>query len=178
VGKLAVPYPVAFVMHWVDVIYFERLRRELAELDRNLDVLGDECAESEDPDGLGLLDEIESVIADGFLRCQLYMVERRGSARSRAYRCGPRHRSRYIVEIINAAANYRKHRAEWPDDVREAGWQQRDTQGVLRDAGVGETDYVLSALLHELVPGQSLVALLPLLVEWRNDFDRAVEQRV
>jgi hypothetical protein len=161
-------------MHWVDIIYFERLTRELSELERKLDTLYDECENSDDPDGVGFLDEIESVIGDGFLRCQLYLVERRGEGHGGAYACGPRHRSNSAIEVINAGANYRKHRAEWARDPADARGPQRQTEAILRDAGTLTSDYVLMDLLQVLIPGESLSALLPLLVAWREDFDRAV----
>lgn len=45
-----------------------------------------------DPDGLGILDDVENVIGEGFFHCQHYMIHRKGTVQN-AYSCGTRFRS-------------------------------------------------------------------------------------
>jgi hypothetical protein len=79
-------------MHWVDTIYFPELVNRLSDLDWRLRALGEECGRSPDPDALGILDDVESLIGEGFFYCQHYMIHRKGTARN-AYSCGTRFRS-------------------------------------------------------------------------------------
>jgi hypothetical protein len=161
-------------MHWIDFDAFDRLTEELLEIDGKIIALRAACAADPDPDGSGLLDDFERLVGDGFLRCQLYLVERRGPLHGAdAYRCGPMHRTRYVAEIINAAANYRKHRAEWPHDPADAQRPQLRTEAVLRDAGVLTREYVVTRVLHEIRPDGAFAGLLPLIVEWRDALDAA-----
>src|SRR5688572_13380962 len=100
-------------MHWMDMLKFEPLVERLEGLDREIAALRDGFASSVDP--LGVLEDLDALIGEGFLFCQLYMAERKGELEpSVAYTCGPRHRARYTAQVINAAANYHKHRGEWP----------------------------------------------------------------
>lgn len=110
-------------MHWMDMtMKFEALLQCLEAIDRELLELR-EVSEGVDADALGLFDDMEELIGEGFLRCQLYMIERKGEHRSQnPFMCGPRHN--FVAQIINTAGNYRKHRAEWPFDRARWGPQQ------------------------------------------------------
>lgn len=57
-------------MHWVDTIYFPELANRLADLDRRLQALGEECDRSPDSDTPGILDDVENVIGEEFSCCQ------------------------------------------------------------------------------------------------------------
>jgi hypothetical protein len=77
----------------MDLVKFEPLIERLAEIDRELDELT-EAGKTVDMDAFGLLDDMEELIGDGFLRCQLYMIERKGERRPwNPFACGPRHNS-------------------------------------------------------------------------------------
>jgi hypothetical protein len=157
----------------MDMLKFEPLVERLEELDRQIDALRDGFASSVDP--LGVRDDLEDVVGEGFFLCQLYMVERKGELEpSFAYACGPRHRSRYTAQVINAAANFHKHRGEWSSD--ESRWkpQQQATAAVIRDAGVSEPEFWLFHVLEHLTGQQSvrLMELVPMLIAWREVLDR------
>lgn len=150
------------------------LRRIVASLDALLHELSLAATASDDPDGMGLLDQIESVVGLGFVACQNYMttrVERRPKAA--ALGCGPMHGPLHLATIVNAGANYWKHHPEWPYDENELTGQPKATADTLRAAGVWQHDYKLTCLLHELVAPAplSFEALLPHLRAWRDALD-------
>ncbi|HLL22466.1 MAG TPA: hypothetical protein VK427_10060, partial [Kofleriaceae bacterium] len=131
-------------MHWKDLSFFEPLVDRLAQLDLQLDRLDEAVTSSADPDAFGLLDALEALVCEGFLLCQLYMIERKGKPRAEnPYTCGPRHNGQYVAQLINAAGNYHKHRGEWPEEA-QWGPQQHNTVALLRGAGVEGSDYRLS----------------------------------
>jgi hypothetical protein len=156
--------------HWKDLIYFPRLVNRLVALDESLSALYEQCSASSDPDGQGLLDEIEALIGEGFLHCQIYLTHRKGGARA-PYACGPRHRSEYFAAVINAAANYCKHEGEWPNESALGSHQAR-TLRVIRVASVTNSDYPLSTLLYALAPNARLSELIARIVEWREALDK------
>ncbi len=77
--------------------------------------------ESIDPDALGLCDQGEYYIGLGFTVCQKYISSSCGVLKikkGKALQIGPFHESGVpIVKIINAVANYWKHKDEWEDIV-------------------------------------------------------------
>jgi hypothetical protein len=84
-------------------------------LDTRLDVLDEEIEEHPDPDGWGLLDRFEYMVGLGFLTCQIYLTEVIGDRRDadQCRKLGPRHHGgRAYAEIVHAAGNYVKHKAE------------------------------------------------------------------
>ena len=127
---------------------------------------------------LGLLEDAETLVEDGFLQCQLYMIERKGERKaSSAYACGPRHGLRYFAQVVNTAGNYRKHRAEWSLDETKLDEHAQRILGILRDAGVVEDEFRLTSLLHHLTaPGAArFTTIVPRLIEWRDAFDRLAQ---
>ncbi len=161
-------------MHWMDIVRFEPLTERLAEIDCELDQLA-ETAKTVDPDAHGLLDDMEDLVGDGFLRCQLYMIERKGERRgSSAFACGPRHNSHFVAQIVHSAGNYRKHHGEWPDDPTRWGHHELGTVAVFRDAGLVEPEYWLSNLLYHVTKPSPprFSSLMPHLIEWREALDR------
>ena len=164
-----------FLMHWVDVIYYPTLVDRLAGLDADLRALDVAIQVSPDPDGLGLLDEVEDIVGRGFFECQHYMIHRKGTRRN-AYRVGPRHHGRFVAELLNAGANHWKHQGEWP---HESALQpnQRKTLDTILDGGVTERSYPLSDLLLQLSLASRLTTLLPHVIGWRDALDRAASTR-
>jgi hypothetical protein len=159
-------------MPHIDVDY-PRLVRRCGALDELLDEIHASCRRSRDPDQVGLFDEVEATAGEGFGLCQQYMAQRRGTRPSAvAYGCGPLHAGLHTARIINAAANYWKHRGEWnycPDAWTQ---QQRATADVVMTAG-GCGGYPLSCLLASLTyqaPAR-FAEILPLVDEWRRALD-------
>jgi hypothetical protein len=160
-------------MHWMDIVVFGPLVERLEEIDRQLDALH-EALVSNDGDPLSVLDDMEELVGEGFLRCQLYMIERKGERPPRsAYECGPRHKSNYFADVINTAGNYRKHRGEWPADRSKSQRGQHRTASIFRDAGVIEDEFwLLNLLFHLTSPGlPRFASLIRTLIEWREALD-------
>ena len=123
--------------NWIDLLRFEPLLDRLREIDTKLDALNFKISASSNPDGEGLLDVAEDLAGDGFIACQLYLIERMGEKvpnRPSALQCGPRLNKRFIAEIIQVAGNYRKHVGEWPSDPAKYKDQQNYVIAVFNDA--------------------------------------------
>lgn len=145
--------------------------RILVSLDVVLRDLHAQAEQSRDPDGIGLLDQIESVVGLGFVASQTYITSRLfGRSKGAALACGPLLGGLHIAVVINAAANYWKHHSEWPSDENHLVGQPKATADLLRDAGVWQQDYKLTNLLHALIEPSPLrlEALLPCLRAWRD----------
>lgn len=162
-------------MHWMDPLKFEPLIARLAEIDRKLDHIAS-MSESVtvDPDALGLFDDAEGLIGEGFLLCQVYMIERKGERKDDdAYACGPRHNgSRYFAQALIAAGNYRKHRGEWASD--QSKWKREHrTLAVFKDIGVDEGECLLSNVLVSLTKPAPprFASLVSRLTEWNAAVD-------
>jgi hypothetical protein len=156
----------------MDIVIFEPLVKRLQGLDEALEHI-EEAFPCADP--LGLLDDAETIAGEGFLACQLYMIERKGEwPGANAYACGPRHNAQYLAQIINTAGNYRKHRGEWPMDPARWGADQHRAVAVFQGAGVVEPEFWLWNLLIQLTkPGRPRFgALVPRLIAWRDAFDQ------
>ncbi len=167
-------------MHWMDIVNFDPLVARLQELDLQLEEL-ERVSSSGDCDVLGLLDAAESLAGEGFLQCQLYMIERKGDCpASSAYACGPTHNSQHFAQVINTAGNYRKHRGEWPRHQSQWGYHQQNAITVFEDAGVHEDEFRLVRLLEQLsAPGAPRFrALVPKLIAWREAFDQLTQPTV
>jgi hypothetical protein len=118
------------------------LDEALATLDSLLSEIegADAC---EDPDQFGYFDRLEWVAGLGFTACQTYITETRswfGTERA-SLSWGPRYGrgDHTIAQVVNAAANYWKHQAEWD-------WSTEDTRRQ-------RTVDVLSAVLGEEITG-------------------------
>ena len=160
--------------HWMDILRFEPLVERLTRIDAELDRI-EHAGESIDLDAHGLLDDMEDLIGEGFLLCQLYMIERKGEQRpTNPYACGPRHSGHYLAQVIYTAGNYRKHRGEWPRDESRWGPQQNNTVAMFRDAGVVESEFWLSNLLFHITTPSAprFGTIVPRLIEWREALDR------
>ena len=143
-----------------------------ALLDAQLDRLNVEAKVSDDPDAYGVLDRAEYVVGLGFAVCQQYLTATCSSAhvkKTLAFDRGPIHRTgQPIAAIVNAAANYWKHSAEWSEPLSALA---KRTTDLLRDVGgAAPGEYVTSNVLHELLAPlpERFRRLVPFLVQWRD----------
>lgn len=153
--------------------HFHYLEKILANFDGMLGELLVEARESDDPDGMGILDAIESITGLGFVACQNYLIARRQERRGKAwYELGPQHESGlHIATIVNAGANYWKHHPEWPNDESALGPLPLASVSVLRQLDVWRHDYKTMHLLEELVGELRFAKLLSQLDAWRYALD-------
>lgn len=152
----------------------------LATIDSKLAEVLRLIAVSADPESDGLTDRGEYFIGVGFSVIQQYLTDTltlTGVSKKRALDIGPRYSEKFtVVAVVNAAANWWKHSAEW------VGKSVKDkvalnTQEIVSEVANAE-DYPLSIVLSELQDKDqiSLGALLPNLVLWRSAVDRERQQ--
>jgi hypothetical protein len=148
---------------------------------------------SVDPEGLGLFDKAEYIIGMGFAACQRYMTSTFGPIifeKEIALKIGPNHvNGKSIATIINAAANYWKHRDEWREisfiiepesdmEMRDfnllTGHQKKTIKQI--ETVTPCADYTCSNLLASLIKISELrlSLLVPFLEEWRNQLDKLI----
>ncbi|MBI3200096.1 MAG: hypothetical protein HYZ29_01055 [Myxococcales bacterium] len=114
-------------------------------------------------------DHLEFLVGLGFVACQWYLTERRSWAhveQGSALKAGPQHRHGVgIASVVNAAANFWKHAAEWRDDGLAD--RQANTLKPLLDLGLQEP-IDLWSVLDELVRPHPprFRSLLPFLEQW------------
>lgn len=166
--------------HWRHLADFdlEFLTEILQLLDAKLSVLSEDADQVEDPDMFGHLDRIEYVTGLGFAACQQYITAvMRAGKKKFGLSLGPIHRTGDpVVTIVNAAANFWKHSAEWASLADPKVEQRREeTRKPLRELGVDlQGSYPLSCVLAELVTPLpfGFEVLLPMLVAWRDEWLR------
>ncbi|NRQ43969.1 hypothetical protein HRH59_15600 [Rheinheimera sp. YQF-2] len=164
--------------------YADRELQFLAELLNNLDEKVVEVSnlifKSVDPESDGLTDRGEYFIGVGFSVIQQYLTDTltlTGVSKSRALDIGPRYSEEFtFISVVNAAANWWKHSAEW------VGQETRSRLALQTQKIVVETaeslDYPLSNVLAKLLGTSeiTLSALLPNLVLWRSALDTVVRE--
>lgn len=160
--------------------------RELHLLSELLNILDGKIVEvsrliskSLDPESDGLADRGEYFIGVGFSVIQQYLTDTLTLTRVRkqsAFDVGPRYSEEFtFISVVNAAANWWKHSAEW------VGQETTNKLALQTQRIVVETadslDYPLSNVLAKLLSTSdvSLSALLQNLVLWRSavDIERA-----
>ena len=150
----------------------DRLCELLDLLDQKISQLNSLIRESIDPDSEGLLDRSEYFIGVGFVAIQQYLLDTlmfTGIKKGEAFQLGSLHLLGITyVALINSAANWWKHEAEW------AGKNEIPKNGertFMNIRGVAETiGYELSNVLASICGSEclSLKGVVPWLVEWRN----------
>lgn len=135
---------------------------------------------SVDPESDGLTDRGEYFIGVGFSVIQQYLTDTltlTGVSKRKAFDIGPRYSEEFtFISVVNAAANWWKHSAEW------VGQETTITQALQTQRIVVETaeslDYPLSNVLAKLLGASeiTLCALLPNLVLWRSAVDTVVRE--
>ena len=158
------------------------LKSAAALVDVNLELLDRESGTSPDSDAFGIYDEAEYLIGFGFVACQTYLTAMTSQStlkgkKHEAMALGPKHRTGLpMVRLVNAAANYWKHSAEWSLDIPTSQTRQtKQTLEVISSLGVDTSgSYPLANILHEiLAPHPARIAsLLQFITQWRNTLPR------
>jgi hypothetical protein len=126
---------------------------------------------SSDPDSDGLCDRGEYFIGIGFVAIQQHLVETllfTGINKNEAYKLGAIHSTGVTyISLINSAANWWKHEAEWVNkgEIPKNGNNTFDHVY----AAAKTTDYALSNVLASICSSESisLSAVVPYLREWQ-----------
>lgn len=153
----------------------------LATLDNKLVEITGLIMDSVCPESDGLTDSGEYFIGVGFSAIQQYLTDTlilTGISKSRAFDIGPRHSdSLTFVAVVNAAANWWKHSAEWVGQPTQNSLALRTQETVTKVSGA--EDYPLSNVLASLQGSSevTLSALLPNLVLWRSAVDDERQQK-
>jgi hypothetical protein len=153
------------------------LEKTLAHLDGTLAMVYSQIEKSPDPDGYGLLDDAEFLTGLGFVLCQRYITSTYGFSldKSTALAMPPTHPGgKTIAQIVNAVANTWKHSDEWPPD--EPTPRARPTIDVIETV-TPFNEYAACSLLHCLTGSTSLMGLLPMLEEWRDNLAASAVRR-
>ncbi len=147
----------------------------LSTLDEKLREIHELMANSTDSESDGLCDRGEYLIGVGFSVIQQYITDTltlTGIRKDRALDIGLRYSNNHsFVSIVNAAANWWKHSAEWMGKPVQSH-QAKKTQEIVND--VIDTDgYPLSNVLAKLQGTSTIMlsALLPNLILWRSAVD-------
>lgn len=159
-----------------------RLLSELLnDLDKKVFEINRIIASSVDPVSDGLTDRGEYFVGVGFSAMQQYLTDTltlTDIKKYRAFEIGPRHSGKLtFVAVVNAAANWWKHSAEWVGQPIQNGLAEKTQEIVLEVAGT--EDYPLSTVLAKLqnTSEMTLSALLPSLVLWRSAVDVEKEKQ-
>jgi hypothetical protein len=167
-------------MHQRRVVDFDLdlLVEIVGTVDRLIGVVEAEISRSADPDGLGLFNRLEGVVGLGFVACQQYLnatyPQLAAETKRAAFLAGPKHPSgRSVAELVNAAANYWKHREEW-GDANSQGHETR-TREVIDSVTPSRGECVVGNVLAALVGGQAerFSSLVGQVVQWRDQQIRA-----
>lgn len=143
-------------------------------LDKKLGELCDKSVLSDDADQFGYYDQIEYLLGFGLIGLQTYITETAswaGLKKHETFLFGPMTSSGVSkIQILNAVANFWKHREEW---VFEGGQKRKDAVDMLfEDVGYStDVDYPISGVLTELLTPFEVrfSSLIKPLVEWRNE---------
>jgi hypothetical protein len=154
----------------------------LSTLDQELIEVNRLIFSTADPESYDLTERGEYLIGVGFSAMQQYITETltfTGVNKTRALDIGPRHTKEItFVSVVNAAANWWKHSAEWVAQPEKSKLAERTQEIVMKVTNT--RDYQLSNVLAELLGTSeiTLSALLPNLILWRSDVDAAREKKV
>lgn len=122
---------------------------------------------------------IEHIVGLGFVVLQQYMTFVYGNLKKKkkdVLSKGPKHKDgKTFSEIVNASANYWKHRSEWPLDknCRDKDNRIKDTEAILRsfsDNGGYPLVNILSELSH--TENRRFNAVFKKILEWRNELNQ------
>lgn len=148
-------------------------------LDAHLDRLNQEAAADPETADALVFDRMEHAVGLGFVACQNYIWEWVRILRldpGAAFEKGPRHRcGEPIAALVNAAANYWKHRPEFEGEPRR---EERWTVELLTALGVSTDDYRAALALREILRPLPIRfgTLMPFLVAWRDELAAAARR--
>lgn len=142
-------------------------------LDEKVEAVISQASDFGQLDSLGFLDELEHLMGFGIVGVQTYITDIAsfaGFPKHETFRFGPTTESGTSkIQIINAVANYWKHRSEW--ELNGGGKRQEAIEELFDEVGYStDTDYPVSGVLTELLtPLETrLFNLLSILVDWRK----------
>ena len=143
-------------------------------LDQKLSDLCDRSVECRDPDSAGYFDQMEYLSGFGVVALQTYLTETAawaGRRKHETFHLGPKTTSGVSkIAILNAVANFWKHREEW---VLEGGEKRRAAVDALfEEVGYScDVDYPISGVLTELLTPAEVrfSSLLAPVRGWRDD---------
>jgi hypothetical protein len=142
-------------------------------LDEKAELVYSQASDFNQHDNLGVLDELEHLMGFGIVGVQTYITDIASFAdfpKHETFRFGPTTASGTSkVQIINAVANYWKHRSEW--ELNGGGKRQEAIEKLFDEVGYStETDYPVSGILTEILTplDTRLSNLSHILIEWRN----------
>lgn len=164
--------------------YADRELQLLSELLNDLDgkvvEVSNLISKSDDPESDGLTDRGEYFIGVGFSVIQQYLTDTltlTGVSKRRALDIGPRYSEEFtFISVVNAAANWWKHSAEWVGQEITNGLALQTQRVVVEVAE--SLDYPLSNVLSKLLGTSeiTLSALVPNLVLWRSAVDTVMSE--
>lgn len=143
-------------------------------LDQKLSDLCDRSTECTDPDASGYFDQMEYLTGFGLVALQTYLTETAawaGLRKHQTFHLGPKTSSGVSkIAVLNAAANFWKHREEW---VLEGGEKRRAAVDALfEEVGYScDVDYPISGVLTEVLSPLEVrfSALLVPVRAWRDE---------
>jgi hypothetical protein len=130
-------------------------------------------------DQMGLFDRAEHACGLGFVACQAYLASTYSDVavtKVQALSLGPDHSfGGKAVAIINAAANFWKHQAEWQLQPNHPGRRRTERTFDEVDFPVN-SEYPLVGVLTELTTPREarLLSLVPILESWRGALSASV----
>lgn len=142
-------------------------------LDEKLDAIISQAIDFEQMDSLGHFDEVEHLLGFGVVGVQTYMTDIAsfaGFQKHETFHYGPTTETGTSkIKIINAVANYWKHRSEWA--LNGGGKRQEAIEDLFDEVGYSTgTEYPVSGVLTELLTPHDtrLFNLAEMLIDWRN----------
>ncbi|MFP4312882.1 MAG: hypothetical protein ACLFR0_01030 [Alphaproteobacteria bacterium] len=178
---------------------FNHLQVFLRILDSELSEIDLRIKKSKDPDSEGLCDLGEYLIGYGFVAIQRYMAStytQTNISKGDIYKHGLKLcEDLFLIEVINAGANYWKHEPEWPFVLERGDTDPTEMTPISIDRTGAKlskfekntfdviskltpyADYTLSNLLSEIInrvspdTPLSFKAVLPFIEQWRNELD-------
>jgi hypothetical protein len=150
------------------------LKKHLFLIDAELQSVTEEAKGCDDPDALGVFEELESLLGLGFVACQQYLTRTSSWMKVKkraALAVGPKHPTGFtIAQIINDAANFWKHEPEWPGDEMSNNQWRKTKLAIEKVIGGPPGDYPVSRVLAKLTNGAvKFKPLLPRLAAWRDE---------
>jgi hypothetical protein len=152
---------------------FDRLNDIADFLDDRLEKLCAYSVSSEEADAFGYFDEIEHFLGFGLTAFQTYLTDTAscaGKKKQQTWEFGPKTSSGASkIQIINATANYWKHREEW---IFDNGSRQNAIDQLFEEVGYSTAvDYPISGVLTELLSPEDVnfANMLSLVRNWRDE---------
>lgn len=142
-------------------------------LDEKMDSVISQSTDFGQLDALGYLDELEHLVGFGLVGVQTYITDMAsfaGLQKHDTFQYGPKTDSGTSkIQIINAVANYWKHRSEWA--LNGGGKRKEAIEKLFDEVGYStDTDYPVSGVVTELLSplDTRLFNLVGILTDWRN----------